>query len=246
MGFLAEAFGYDTDIPKRPPTPQLDPRAAEFQQELYPAITSGLRGTGLTPEVNARSLRDTLASLNESYLNFQGELPGFIARNIQNADESVKDFLRKSSEAEYGRQWEGAQNEFAMQNYADIDAATKAAFGAVGSEKKLAGDMTSAFNESIYRRAFAPDFETGIWGGIGGAAGTVLGSWKSKTQEQIPYEYYGGGTSSGMSNFSGAGTSGYNDFLKNIYNYSPEQSNFSSSDYSPEQRYSAAMGQFSY
>jgi hypothetical protein len=191
MGYLAETFGYGDDMPKRPPTPQLDPRAEEFQGQLYPAITSGLQGRGLTPEVNARSLRDTLASLSDSYLNFQGELPGFLARNIQREDVGVQDFLRKSSEAEYGRQWEGAQNDYAMQNFADIDAATQAAFGAVGAEKKLAGGITSAYNESMYRRAFAPDFESGLMGGAGGAAGTVMGSWKSGSQTNTPFEYYG-------------------------------------------------------
>lgn len=196
MGFLAETFGYGDDMPKRPPVPQFDPRAEEFQGQLYPAITSGLQGKGLTPEVNARSLRDTLASLKDSYLDFQGQLPGFIARNIQREDVGVQDFLRQSSEAEYGRQWEGAQNDFAMQNFADIDAATQAAFGALGSEKKLAGGITSAYNESMYRREFAPDFDTGLMSGAGGAAGTVMGSWKSKTQEQTPYEYYGSNNNS--------------------------------------------------
>lgn len=223
MGFLAEAFGYDTEMPKRPPTPQLDPRAAEFQQELYPAIESGLAGKGMTATTGARSLRDLLASLKTSYLNFQEELPSFMARTVQREDEGVREFLRKSAESEYARQAQGARDDYAMQNFADIDTATQAAFGALGTEKKLAGGITNAYNETMMRRAFAPDFESELWGGIGGAAGTVLGGWKSKTPEQTqPPMQYGDDFSpaqSYASNFSTADPSGYNSYLRQAYGY---------------------------
>ncbi|MHC4365861.1 MAG: hypothetical protein ACYSTJ_10370 [Planctomycetota bacterium] len=203
MGFLSKAFGFDVDTPKSPPRPELDPRALEFQQELYPSIQSGLEGRGLTPTVTARSIRDLLAATGKAGAEYQADLPEMLARSIPKADEKVREFIRQSIDADLASQQEAIRDAAVGSRFDDRQRATSLAFGALGQEKQIAGQITNAFNASMQRRAYAPDFESALLGGLGGAAGTIAaGPTPTRTPQGDDLSGFGY-SATGQSTFGG-------------------------------------------
>jgi hypothetical protein len=212
MGFLSKAFGFDVDTPKSPPRPELDPRALEFQQELYPAIQSGLEGRGLTPTLQARSIRDLLAATGKAGAEYQADLPEMLARSIPKADEKVRQFIRQSIDADLASQQEAIRDAAVGSRFDDRQRATSLAFGALGQEKQIAGDITNAFNASMQRRAFAPDFESALLGGLGRAAGKIAaGPTRTPQGDDLSGFGYSAGqpTFGGGSIFAPGGQPGY-------------------------------------
>ena len=94
MGFLSGLFG-GSSKPKLL-APQLEPEAAEFQEELFPRIEGGLRGEGLTPNITAETEGDILRRTGKEFISSRRELESGINRAIPRADVGVRSFLRKS------------------------------------------------------------------------------------------------------------------------------------------------------
>lgn len=157
-----------------PPAPQLDPRGEEFQAELYPRITSGLQGLGLTPDIDARTRSRQLGALQREYPEAERSLRSNIERAIPRADVGVRSYLDRALKAQFARQKETLGREGEFRGFEDKAMAQSLAFGALGGEKRMAVDITSAFNQSALRRAQAPDFSSELFGGLGGAAGIAL------------------------------------------------------------------------
>jgi len=154
--------------------PQLDPRGEEFQRELYDVIGRGLKGGGLTPEISYSALQNILAAAKKGYQETHKELPGMLARIAPREDLTLREYISSALNRQYAREKEGIKAEYEGQAYEDVGAAQNLAFSALGAEKRMAADIASLYNQSILRRSQAPDFASQLWGGIGGAMGTVL------------------------------------------------------------------------
>ena len=170
MGFLSKIFGVSESKPKLL-APQLEPEAKEFQAELFPTLERGLRGEGLTPGIDVETKSDILRRTGEEFIGTRRGLESDITRAIPRADVGVKSFLRKSLKRQFARQKESIGREFEFRGFEDKGIAQNLAFGAVGTERKVATDILSSTNESILRRSLSPTFESELAGGLGGAAG---------------------------------------------------------------------------
>lgn len=157
-----------------PPAPQLDPRGEEFQAELYPRITSGLRGLGITPGIDFDTQKELLRTTGEEFRESRRGLESFANRAIPRADIKVREFLKKSLDAQFARKKESIGREFEDRGFEDKSLAQSLAFDALAGEKRMGTAITSAFNQSTRRRAQAPDFSSELFGGLGGAAGISL------------------------------------------------------------------------
>ena len=175
MGFFSSILGGD-DEPKAPPSPELDPRAQEFQDITFPQIERGLRGEGLFPELRGRSIRDMLAATTEEFQTTKRDLPGVLARTIPKADFGVRNFIRESIDAQFARTKQGIREEDIGADFEEKNIAQNLAFGALGTEKNVANQITNMFNQTMLARAFSPTFESALFGGLGGAAGTIAGN----------------------------------------------------------------------
>lgn len=170
MGFLSKILGVSESKPKLL-APQLEPEAKEFQEELFPTLERGLRGEGLTPDIDKATRADILRRTGEEFVSTRRGLESDITRSIQSADVGVSSFLRESLKRQFARQKESIGREFEFRGFEDKETAQNLAFGAVGTERKVATDILSATNESILRRSLSPSFGTELAGGLGGAAG---------------------------------------------------------------------------
>ena len=179
MRFHSKVFGVSESKPKLL-APQLEPEAKEFQEELFPTLERGLRGAGLSPESDEATRRDILRRTGEEFVSTRRGLESDINRAIPRADVGVRSFLRKSLKRQFARQKESIGREFEFRGFEDKERAQNLAFGAVGTERKVATDILSATNESILRRSLSPTFESELAGGLGGAAGiAAAGGFKN-------------------------------------------------------------------
>ena len=172
--------------------PQFTPEARESLSALYPAITGGLEGRGLTPEIDAATQRRMFGDLETEFPEARRDLGSFIGRTIPRADIKVRSFLKQSLSAQFARQKEDIGREFEFSGFEDIRQAQNLAFGALGSEKGVASNFADIMNQSTMRRAGSPDFSSALFGGLGTAAGIYLGGQRT------------GGQGGQVSNFSGA------------------------------------------
>ncbi len=154
--------------------PQFTKEAREALSVLYPAITGGLQGEGLTPKIDAATRSRLLKSLRTEFPETRRELGSFISRTIPRADIGVRGFLKKSLAAQFARQKESIGREFEFRGFEDLPRAQNLAFGALASEKGIASNFANIMNESTMRRAGAPDFGETLFGGLGTAAGIAL------------------------------------------------------------------------
>lgn len=183
MGFLAKAFGVKSSKPKLL-APQLEPEAEEFQAELYPRLTTGLQGGGLTPEIDAATRKRMFGELETGFPETRRDLGSFISRTIPRADIKVRSFLKQSLSAQFARQKESIGREFEFRGFEDIGRAQNLAFGAVGGERGIAMDIAESTNLSILRRSLSPDFESELFGGLGSAAGISLAGGFGETRQR--------------------------------------------------------------
>ena len=181
MGFLGKIFGEENKAPDAPPAPILDPRAQEFQDITFPQIGRGLQGGGLFSELRGKSIRDMLAATTEEFHETQRALPGMLARTIPKADFAVRDFISKSIGAQFARTKQGIREEDVGADFEEKNVAQNLAFGALGTEKRTAGQIATMFNQTMLARSFSPTFESALFGGLGGAAGTLAGSRPQST-----------------------------------------------------------------
>jgi hypothetical protein len=214
MGFLSGIFGGGDDEPEEPPIPVLDPRAQEFQDISYPAITRGLQGTGIYPEITRQKRQGMITATRGEFLETQRDLPGLLTRTIPQADIGVRDFIRKSIEAQFARRIQSIKEEDIGAEFEEKNIAQDLAFGALTTEKGIASQITNMFNESMLRRSGAPSFESELAGGLGGATGIIAGGYrKPKVPTQTPQAGYGGtGFLSGTSELTGYGGYGFSDY----------------------------------
>ena len=215
MGFLAKAFGVKSSKPKLL-APQLEPEAKEFQAELYPRLTSGLQGRGLTPDIDAATRQRMFGELETAFPETRRDLGSFISRTIPRADIGVRGFLKKSLAAQFARQKESIGRDFEFKGFEDLGRAQNLAFGAVDEERRVAGDIAGATNLSILRRSLSPDFESALAGGLGGAAGIGLAG--------------GFGQTGGANTMTGSNVR-YSQSLDPRFTGSSYFSNFSSADF---------------
>lgn len=195
MGFLSKILGVSESKPKLL-APQLEPEAKEFQAELFPTLERGLRGEGLTPDIDEATKSDILRRTGEEFVSTRRGLESDINRAIPRADVGVRSFLREALKRQFARQKESIGREFEFRGFEDKEIAQNLAFGAVGGERKVATDILSATNESILRRSLSPSFGTELASGLGGAAGIALaGGFGQRTPAT---------TGSNISNFSSA------------------------------------------
>lgn len=157
-----------------PPAPELDPRGEEFQAELYPRITSGLQGLGITSEIDKTARGKLLKATGEEFVESRRGLESLVNRAIPRGDIKVREFLKKSLDAQFARQKETIGREFEFRGFEDKSLAQSLAFDALAGEKRMGTSITSAFNQSALRRSQAPDFQSELFGGLGGAAGIAL------------------------------------------------------------------------
>jgi hypothetical protein len=108
-------------------------------------------------------------------------LPGLLGRTIPKADFAVRDFIRKSVDAQFARTKQGIREEDIGKSFEEKGIAQNLAFGAVGTEKRTAEQITAMFNQTMLARSFSPTFESALFSGLGGAAGTLAGSRPQST-----------------------------------------------------------------
>ena len=159
---------------KAPPAPKLDPRGKEFQAELYPRITSGLQGAGITPEINEATRQKLLRTTGEEFLESSKGLESFMNRAIPRGDVKVRQYLKNALMSQYARQKESIGREFEFRGFEDKSLAQSLAFDALAGEKRIGAAITSQFNQSALRRSMAPDYQSELFGGLGSAAGITL------------------------------------------------------------------------
>jgi len=157
-----------------PPMPELDPRGKEFQKELYTSITSGLEGGGIVPGALEMRRGKLLSATKKAYEETQFDLPGALARFIPKADVGLRDFVNRAIKAQYYRTRQGIKEEAEAEKFGERPLAQSLAFDALAGEKRMGTAITSAYNQSMMRRAMAPDFRSQLFGGLGGAAGIAL------------------------------------------------------------------------
>ena len=163
---------------KLPKRPTLGAEGKELQAELFPIIERGLRGEGLTPDLQGRSMRDMLAATTEEFQDVQGDLSSVLTRTIPKADFAVRDFIRKSIDASFARTKEGIRDEFATTGFEDKNIAQNLAFNALATEKGVAAQFSDLYNQSQLRRSQSPTFGSELAGGLGGAAGILAGGYQ--------------------------------------------------------------------
>jgi hypothetical protein len=173
-GFGALLGGGGGSRMKAPPAPKLDPRGEEFQAELYPRITSGLQGAGITPEIDATTRRKLLATTGEEFLESSKGLESFMNRAIPRSDVKVRQYMKTALMSQYARQKESIGREFEFKGLEDKSLAQSLAFDALSGEKRMGAAITSQFNQSALRRGTAPDYQSELFGGLGSAAGIAL------------------------------------------------------------------------
>ncbi len=156
----------------------LDTRTQEFQSELFTRIESGLRGKGLNPDLQARSIRDMIAAVTKEFHATQRDLTGMLARTIPKADVGVRSFIRESVDAAFARSKEGIRDEFTGRKFEEKGIAQNLAFSAVANEKGVGSQIADMFNQSQLRRSQAPTFGSELAGGIGGTAGILAGGYR--------------------------------------------------------------------
>lgn len=171
---LSSLFGGGSQKIKIPPAPQLDPRGEEFQSELYPIIQRGLAGEGLTPGLNARSLRSILGTLKTGFTTAQGELTSQLNRLVPREDVRVREQAQTDLARSYAGRVHGVKGAFARIGEQEIPEAQAMAFDNLMSEKRIATDITSMFNQSGARRDAAPTYGSELAGGIGSGLGYAL------------------------------------------------------------------------
>ena len=215
MGFLSKALGVSESKPKLL-APQLEPEAKEFQEELFPTLERGLRGEGLTPDIDRATKADILRRTGEEFIDTRRTLESGISRFVPRADVKVSSFLRQSLKRQFARQKESIGREFEFRGFEDKETAQNLAFGAVGTERRVATDILSATNQSILRRSLSPSFGTELAGGLGGAAGIALAG--------------GFGQQGGANTFSPSNTR-FGQSLSPGFTGSQYASNFSSADF---------------
>ena len=159
---------------KQPPAPKLDPRGEEFQAELYPRITSGLQGFGITPEIDEATRQKLLRTTGEEFLESSKGLESFMNRAIPRGDVKVRQYLKNALMSQYARQKESIGREFEFKGFEDKSLAQSLAFDALAGEKRIGAAITSQFNQSALRRSMAPDYQSELFGGLGSAAGISL------------------------------------------------------------------------
>jgi len=170
-----------------PTRPKMDEMGEELQSELFTYLESGLRGAGLNPDMQARSIREMLAATTEEFHQTQSDLPGMLARTIPKADTGVRSFIRENVDASYARTKEGIRDEFAGGEFEDKGIAQNLAFNALATEKGVGSQISDMFNQSQLRRSQAPSFGSELAGGIGGAAGILAGGYRPTTQQAPTY-----------------------------------------------------------
>ncbi len=154
--------------------PQFTPESKEALDVLYPAIEGGLRGEGLTPDIDTATRQRMFSELETAFPETRRDLGSFISRTIPRADIGVRGFLKKSLAAQFARQKESIGREFEFKGFEDIGQARNLAFGALASEKGIASNFADIMNQSATRRADAPTFGSKLAGGFGTAAGIAL------------------------------------------------------------------------
>ncbi len=193
MGFLGKLFGEENEAPSGPPTPVLDPGAQELQNISFPQINRGLRGEGLFPTIRGRSIRDMIAATTEEFGETQRELPGVLARTIPKADFGVRNFIRRSVDASFARTKQGIRESDIGADFEEKNIAQNLAFGALSTEKGTANQILNMFNQTMLARAFSPTFESALFTGLGGAAGTFAGNIRSTEQKALDLGVSAGG-----------------------------------------------------
>ena len=156
--------------------PQFTPEARESLDVLYPAITGGLQGRGLTPDIDRATREGMLRSLTEEFPETRRQLGSQITRTIPRADVGVRGFLKESLNRQFARQKESIGREFEFRGFEDIGTSQNLAFGALASEKGIASNYADILNQSTMRRQNAPTFGSELAGGLGTAAGFLAGS----------------------------------------------------------------------
>jgi len=177
MGFLSDTTVLGFMKGKKSKSKMLpaitDPTALKFQSELYPAIESGLSGQGLTPQLTARSIRDTLADLDTSRGETQKDTESMLWRSAQRADTDVKGAVRTKQTGDYARTKQDIGKFFEMQDFTDIGTSRDMASNALGSETRVGTQLTGIANESALRRSSSPTFLSEFSGGMGGMMGIL-------------------------------------------------------------------------
>jgi len=162
-------------------SPSFTEESQQAVSALYPPIERGLLGEGLTPIIDARTRRDLLAKTGEEFLESGRGLESFMSRNIPRADIKVREYLKNALMNQFARETESIGREFEFKGFEDIPRAQNLAFGALGSEKGVATSIANMANQSYLRRLNAPDFQSQLMSGLGGAAGMYLAGGFGKT-----------------------------------------------------------------
>jgi len=157
-------------------SPSFTPEAKEAQSALYPAIERGLRGEGLTPGIDETTRQRMLARTDEKFLESGRGLESFMHRTIPMGDVKVRQYLKNALMSQFARQKESIGREFEFRGFEDIEPSQNLAFGSLGAEKGVATSMANIGTQSALRRAYAPDFQSELFGGLGGATGMYLAS----------------------------------------------------------------------
>jgi len=162
--------------PGAPPLPELGPEEKKLQEALYARLTGGLRGEGLTPQISARGMAGEIAGIRKEQREIEYDLPGILGRLVPRADVDVRQFIKKSLTAQGARAIEGIKERYTgpMAKYQDVSEAQARAFDALSGEKRLGTSIAGMRNQAYLQQMYEPTFESELFGGLGGAAGTML------------------------------------------------------------------------
>ncbi len=161
---------------KAPPPPSLSKQGKEFQEDLFSQIEKGLAGRGLTPEITSAAKSDILREIQKQKGLSLANLPSQLNRVIRKEDVDVRQFARENVGRIAARATEATERAFEFIPFEEQQEAINLASGALSSERRVAANITSQFNQFGLAADNAPTFESELAGGFGSAAGLFAGS----------------------------------------------------------------------
>ncbi len=173
---ISSVFGGKKKKSKAPPPPSLSKQGKEFQETLFSQIEAGLAGKGLTQAVTGKAKADILREIKKQKETSLANLPSQLNRVIRKEDVDVREFARENVGRIAARATEATERAFEFIPFEEQQEAIGLASQSLSSERRVAANITSQFNEFALAGANAPTFESELAGGLGSAAGLFAGS----------------------------------------------------------------------
>ena len=149
-GMIDRVFGHNPSIrfkggggpdPQPPPSSQMgDTEIKKYaRKELYPMVTSGLKGKGYGEyPTTAQRSRSLYSGLDKAYGTAQSDLESTMARTLDPADARVKNFMTNTLSREYTTKKDDIARSLRAEKVSDQDMSMGLAADYLGQEKRMA------------------------------------------------------------------------------------------------------------